>query len=583
MKIGKLKKYQQRGGVKVSIKKTENVFVPTDDPDIIIPHLFSNCDKVRLLSSGSSGFAFIMHLKPDSTIKLRSQTIDEVGNPLTQLDAADRWRFADKGLLMENYCVKISLVETTTTPFNLSLFYNNDQNDKKSGVSRKEAMDEVETQKKMHRASMSGTGVHGVFIPGVITDKFMIATEFETLARTFTNDTDTKAALAWIISTAKHYHYNIQVFCMELIQPDAPHAFTTFREFMNKAANSATHFPLDTVAVACKTAAAVISTFTKSSFWSYDTHGENIMTNGSSVFLLDFGRIYNIITSKLKIDRLLNKMLSDSSIKAYLPQFFGLAPGVSDDDKIKAAFNAIYDRYTDLDRSVIIRRFIIDSTVADDVRRVRSNIFEILILFALIDGMTNRYKYKNHGFQCIEYMYFIFRTANTFRTLDLFLQQCSSTLDGFETVRTALVTPNEIKKVNLNLNDIAHLLQGALVPNAAMGPARGPEEFGLPKSGVALTPEEDEFREAQNKIMQDEELARLIDAAKQEHPPGEIQLGPARSVRNTDSASLLRANKPYGGTIKFQVRRKRQRTTRRSYHRTRRRLRRGGNTTVKYK
>jgi hypothetical protein len=614
MKIGKLKKYQQRGGVKVSIKKTENVFVPTDDPDIIIPHLFSNCDNVRLLSSGSSGFAFIMHLKPDSTIKLRSQTVDEAGNPLTQLDAADRWRFVNKGLLMENCCVKISLVETTTTPFNLSLFYTNDQNDKKSGVSRKEAMDEVETQKKMHRASMSGTGVHGVFIPGVITDKFMIATEFETLARTFTNDTDTKTALAWIISAAKHYHYNIQVFCMELIQPDAPYAFTTFREFMNKAANSATHFPLDTVAVACKTAAAVISTFTKSSFWSYDTHGENIMTNGISVFLLDFGRIYNIIDSKSKIDNLLKKMLSDSSIKAYLPQFFGLAPGISDDN-IKATFNAIYNRYMDLERSVIIRRFIIDSTVADDIRRVRSNIFEILILFALIDGMTNRYKYKNPGFQCIEYMYFIFRTANTFRSLDLFLQQCSSTLDGFETVRTALalVTPNEIKKVNLNLNNIAHLLQGALVPSAEMGLARRSEDFGLPKSGVALTPEEKEYREAQNKIMQDEELARqrdaakqedppgeifleaqnkimqdeelarLIDAAKQEHPPGEIQLGPARSVRNTDRASLLRANKPYGGTIKFQVRRKRQRTRRRSYHSTRRRLRRGGNTTVKYK
>ena len=576
MKIGKLKKYQQRGGVKVSIKKTENVFVPTDDPDVIIPLLFSNCDNVRLLSSGSSGFAFIMHLKTDSTIKLRSQTIDEVGNPLPQSEAADRWRFVNKGLLMKNCCVKISLVETTTTPFNLSLFYKNDQNDKKSGVSRKEAMDEVETQKKMHRASMSGTGVHGVFIPGVITDKFMIATEFETLASTFTKDTDTKTALDWIISAAKNYDYKIQVFFMELIPPDAPHAFITFREFMNKAANSATHFPLDTVAVACKTAAAVISTFTKSSFWSYDTHGKNIMTNGSSVFLLDFGRIYNIIDSKSKIDNLLKKMLLDQSLnKASLLQFFGLSPGVSDDEikaEIKAAFNAIYDRYTDLDRSVIIRRFIIDSTVANDIRRVRSNIFEILILFALIDGMTNRYKYKNPGFQCIEYMYFIFRTANTFRTLDLFLQQCSSTLDGFETVRTALVTPNEIAEVNLNLNAIAHLLQGALVPNAAMGPARGPEEFGIPKYGVALTPEEAEYLDAQKRLMERDELDLKRKAMDSPSGEGEIELD-----------SVLKRAKPYGGTIKFQVRRKRQRTRRRSYHSTRRRLRRGGNTTVKYK
>jgi hypothetical protein len=561
MKIGKLKKYQQRGGVKVSIKKTENVFVPTDDPDIIIPHLFSNCDNVRLLSSGSSGFAFIMHLKPDSTIKLRSQTVDDVGNPLTQLDAADRWRFVNKGLLMENCCVKISLVETTTTPFNLSLFYKNDQNDqndKKSGVSRKEATYEVETQKKMHRASMSGTGVHGVFIPGVITHKFMIATEFETLASTFTKDEDTKKALDWIISAAENYDYKIQVFFMELIPPDAPNAFTTFREFMNKAAeaNPTIPFPPDTVAVACNTAAAVISTFTKSSFWSYDTHGENIMTNGISVFLLDFGRIYNIIDSKSKIDNLLKKMLSDSSIKAYLPQFFGLAPGISDDN-IKAAFNAIYNRYMDLERSVIIRRFIIDSTVADDIRRVRSNIFEILILFALIDGMTNSYKYKNPGFQCIEYMYFIFRTANTFRSLDLFLQQCSSTLDGFETVRTALVTRIEIAQVELNLNYIARLLQGALVPSAAMGHARTPEQFNLYKPGDALSPDETEYLEARKRLMDEGEL-ELDSESKRSKPSG-------------------------GGTIKFQVRRKRQRTRRRSYHSTHRRLRRGGNTTVKYK
>jgi hypothetical protein len=575
MKIGKLKKYQQRGGVKVSIKTTENVFVPTDDPDIIIPRLFSNCDKVRLLSSGSSGFAFIMHLKTDSTIKLRSQTIDEVGHPLPQSEAADRNRLVDKGLLMKNCCVKISLVDTATTPFNVSLFYKNDQNDKKSGVSSKEATYEVETQKIMHRASMSGTGVHGVFIPGVITHKFMIATEFETLASTFTKDTDTKTALDWIISAAKNYDYKIQVFFMELIPPDAPNAFTTFREFMNKAAaaNPTIPFPPDTVAVACKTATAVISTFTKSSFWSYDTHGENIMTNGSSVFLLDFGRIYNIITSKLKIDRLLDRMLLYKTLKkASLLQFFGLATGVSDDE-IKAAFNAIYGHYTHLDRSVIATRFIIDSTVADDIRRVRSNIFEILILFALIDGMTNRYTYENPGFQCIEYMYFIFRTADTFDTLDFFLEQCSSTLDGFRTVCQTLVPAINIGAVESNLDAIAYLLQGALVPSAAMGPARRPEEFNLPKLGDALSPDEAEYLEAQKRLMERYELDLKRKAMDLPSGEGEIELD-----------SVSKRSKPSGGgTIKFQVRRKRQRTRRRSYHSTRRRLRRGGNTTVKYK
>ena len=577
MKIGKLKKSQQRGGVKASIKTTGNRFVPTVDSKLIIPRLFSNCDTVRLLSSGSSGFAFIMHLQPDSTIKLRSQTLDEVGNPLTQLEAANRERFANKGLLMENCCVKISLVETSTTPFGTTLVYNKDQNDKKSGVSQKEATEEVKNQKRMHRTSMSGTGVHGVFIPGVITHDIMNATEFETLASTLTpRGADT--TLAWIITAAKNYDYNIQVFCMELIAPDAPHAFTTFREFMktDAAANPSIQFPLNTVDVACKTATAVISTFTKSSFWSYDTHGTNIMTNGIFVYLLDFGRIYNITDSKSKIDRLLQKMLSDKSLKkASLLQFFGLSPGVSNDE-IKAAFNAIYDRYTDPDRSVIARHFIIDRAVPDDISRVRSNIFEILILFALIDGMTNKYTYTNPGFQCIEYMYFVFRTAETFRTLDLFLQRCSSTLDGFRTVCTTLVPAINVGEVELNLNTIAGLLQGALVPSAAMGPARPAEQFELPKLGDTLSVDEVTYIKTRDQLMEDEELARKRDAAKQEQTPGDILGDDANHQQPKRSKYDL-----YGGTIKFQVRRKRQRTRRRSYHRTRRRLRRGGNTSVK--
>lgn len=576
MKIGKLKKSQQRGGVKASIKTTGNAFVPTVDSKLIIPRLFSNCDTVRLLSSGSSGFAFIMHLKTDSTIKLRSQTLDEVGNPLTQLEAANRERFANKGLLMENCCVKISLVETSTTPFGTTLVYNKDQ---KSGVSQKEATEEVKNQKRMHITSMSGTGVHGVFIPGVITHDIMNAKEFETLVGTLTPIGADTTTLDWIITAAKNYDYNIQVFCMELIAPDAPHAFTTFREFMktDAAANPSIQFPLNTVDVACKTATAVISTFTKSSFWSYDTHGTNIMTNGIFVYLLDFGRIYNITDSKPKIDRLLQKMLSDKSLKkASLLQFFGLSPGVSDDE-IKAAFNAIYDRYTDPDRSVIARHFIIDRAVPDDIIRVRSNIFEILILFALIDGMTNKYTYTNPGFQCIEYMYFVFRTAKTFHTLDLFLERCSSTLDGFRTVCTTLVLAINVGDVVSNLDAIARLLQGALVPSAAMGPARPAKQFDLPKLGDPLSVDEVTYIKTRDQLMEDKELARKRDAAEQEHTLGDILGDDANHQQPKRSKYDL-----YGGTIKFQVRRKRQRTRRRSYHRTRRRLRRGGNTTVKY-
>ena len=175
---------------------------------------------------------------------------------------------------------------------------------------------------------MSGTGVHGVFIPGVITHDIMNAAEFEKLAMTLPKG-DADTTLTWIIGSARMYNCNIQVFCMELIAPDAPHAFTTFREFKKTyaAANPSTQFPPNTVEVACKTATAVISTFTKSSFWSFDSHGNNIMTNGDIVFLLDLGRVYNIINSKSKIDRLLKKMLQiPPPHKANLVHFLDSSP-----------------------------------------------------------------------------------------------------------------------------------------------------------------------------------------------------------------------------------------------------------------
>lgn len=274
MKLKKLKKSHQHGGVKVSItfvKTTDNRFVPTTDPDIIIPRLFSNCDTVRLLSTGSSGFAFGMHLKPDSIIKLRSQTLDDFGTPLSQLDAADRDRLVDKGMSMENFCVKISLVKTDTTNKKHDLYYNGDE---KRGVTRKDATEEVENQRNIHEASMCATGVHGVFIPDAISDRIMDPADFNSLVTSLSLSgvaVESQAALKWILDNATRHGYHIQVFCMELIGgigvggvvAGGP-VFTSFRAFCAAAAAAAApfdYFPRAADEVACKIAAAVISTF----------------------------------------------------------------------------------------------------------------------------------------------------------------------------------------------------------------------------------------------------------------------------------------------------------------------------------
>ena len=262
------------------------------------------------------------------------------------------------------------------------------------------------------------------------------------------------------------------------------------------------------------------------------------MTNGDIVFLLDLGRVYNIINSKPKINELLEKMLLKQSLKASLVQFFGLPHGVSDDDVIKTAFYAIYNRYTDIARSTIAALFTIDPTVADDIVRVRSNIFEILALFALIDGITNEFKYQTDGFQCVEYMHRIFHTRSTFSSLEYFLSQCSSTLAGFEVVCNQRTAGFIIGPVISKLDAIAHLLQGALVPCAAMGAARTMGQFRHPKRDDPLSVGEIEHRAAQAKIMEEAEKVRQAHRVEQQQQQREQQQREQQQQQEAEDALL---------------------------------------------
>ena len=515
----KLKKINQRGGAKTSIKTTAGTFVPTVDSHLILPRLFENCDRFDTISTNSAtGFVFDMHLPPDSTIELRSQTIDENGGPLTQLEAATRSRYVNKGLRLSNCCAKISLVINihTNTWHKLTYLTHN-----KLSVTSAEASLEVENQKAMYRASMCGTGVHGVFMPDAITHEIMSPAKFEALVQSMNVSAgvvtvDSQTPLAWIIATAKAQRYSIQVFCMELIGSAGVGGggFTTFREFYNKivaASPPRTPFPPDAVAVACKAAAAVLSTFVKSLFWSYDTHGKNIMTNGFLLYLLDFGRVYHILKNEPYIKGLFTSLLAIPEFRTHLAQFFDVAATAdtaADTAAIQAAFNAIYDRYSVPDRAIVAGLFTIDPAVPGDIARVRSNIFEILALLTLIDGMTNHFKFSETRFQCYEYMHLVFHTKSTFDSLEDFLGKCASTLAGFSAVCTARAVPGIIGHVLSNLDIIAGLLQGALVPCAAMGPARRAEMFDLPPPGTPLSPDEIEYLKARDALMEEQEADR---------------------------------------------------------------------------
>lgn len=526
MRVKLTKNKQQRGGAKASVKTTTaGDFVPTVSSGTILRGLFDNCDEFKTISTSSStGFVFDMHLPPNSMIQLRSQTLGEDRNPLPQIESKDRARFVNTGLRLTNCCIKISLVRSFTSVGSHKLMYDAI---KKQSVTAADASNEVVNQKNMYKASICGAGVHGVFMPDAITHEIMNPDTFRALVQLMkTRDgvltTDSEKALDWIIENALG-KYNIQVFCMELIGSTGVGGggveFTTFREFYDNSvkalADPAIRFPPDAVAVACKVAAAVLSTFTKSSFWSYDTHGNNIMTNGLLsfllVYLLDFGRVYHILLNERDIKDFFTRLLNIPNIIPYLERFFGVAGGGTAAIRatIRAKFNDLYDKYKVRDRAIVAGFFTIDPAVPNDIARVRSNIFEILVLLTLIDGMTNLFTYEQRGFQCYEYMHLIFQTESTFVDLQSFVIKCSSTLAGF----SAKWAPDTVRQLTLNLDVIAGLLQGALVPCAAMGPPIAMNTLRLPPPGTPLSPDEIQYQKERAALMEQEEEARQAEAA----------------------------------------------------------------------
>ena len=558
MRVKLTKNKQQRGGAKASVKTTTaGDFVPTVSSGTILRGLFDNCDEFKTISTSSStGFVFDMHLPPNSMIQLRSQTLGEDRNPLPQIESKDRARFVNTGLRLTNCCIKISLVRSFTSVGSHKLMYDAI---KKQSVTAADASNEVVNQKNMYKASICGAGVHGVFMPDAITHEIMNPDTFRALvqrmkirAGVVVVTADSETALDWIIHNAAVGIYNIQVFCMELIGSmgvgGGGVGFTTFREFYDNSvkalADPAIRFPPDAVTVACKVAAAVLSTFIKSSFWSYDTHGNNIMTNGFLlyllVYLLDFGRVYHISLDESKIKDFFTKLLNISGFIPYLERFFGVAGGGGTAAiRIRAKFNAIYDRYNQPNRAIVAGLFTINSAVPNDIERVRSNIFEILVLLTLIDGMTNFFTYEQHGFQCYEYMHLIFQTESTFVDLQSFVIKCSSTLAGF----SAKWAPDTVRQLTSNLDVIAGLLQGALVPCAAMGPPIAMDTLRLPPPGTPLSPDEIQYRNERDALMEQEELDRQAAAAAagktaaQTGFDAEMQFDPADSASESPSSA----------------------------------------------
>ena len=506
----KKRRIQQKGGAAyVSI---DGLFRATMDSSTILSQLFMNCAGLRLLSDKTrTSFVFAMRLRqpPEATIQLRSLVIDNYGNPLPQSSSKHRDRNAESGLLMSECCIKVSLVRKDEGSIIESASAPLEYNGMKKGTElSKDVMEEAANQEYMYEASICGTGVAGVFIPDKITNQLISSDVFNGYCSSIPPvpgviPPEDRAALEWIITTARDRNFHIHVFCMELIGSlGVEGGFMSFEAFetQRKALAPSIPYPPDTVAVACKVAAAVLSTFTKSSFWSYDQHKHNIMTNGPNVYLLDFGRVYHILRDEDLLKRHFEQLLMESMyVRKPLAIFFGVSDHLKTDE-IRARFHFIYDKYKNPERGIIAQYLTLNRAEPDDIFRVSSNIFELLSFVALTDCLTKIYKYKSsNSLQCSGYMQYVFHTASAFNKEtrpngDIipgsmkFLTQFASTLEIFNAVSLQRGA-NIIGHVLENMTTIAMLLQDALVPCAEMGPPLETGEVRLPPPVMALSPE----------------------------------------------------------------------------------------------
>ncbi len=508
--MSKKRRIQQKGGA--AYVYIDGLFRATRDSSTILSQLFMNCAGLRLLSDETrTSFVFAMRLRqpPEATIQLRSLVIDNYGNPLSQSSSKHRDRNAESGLLMSECCIKVSLVRKDEGSIIESASAPLEYNGMKKGTEvSKDVMEEAAAQEYMYEASICGTGVAGVFIPDKITNQLISSDVFNEYYSSIPPvpeviSPEVRAALEWIITTARDRNFHIHVFCMELIGSlGVDGGFMSFDEFETqcKVLAPSISYPPDTVAVACKVAAAVLSTFTKSSFWSYDQHKRNIMTNGPNVYLLDFGRVYHILRDEDILKRYFEQLLMESMyVRKPLAAFFGVSDVVNTDE-IRRRFHFIYDKYKNPERGIIAQYLTLNQAVPDDIYRVSSNIFELLSFVALTDCLTKIYKYKStNSLQCSGYMQYVFRTASTFNKETLpngnvipgsmkFLTQFASTLDIFNAVSLKRGV-NLIGHVLENMTTIAMLLQDALVPCAEMGPPMETGDVRLPPPVMALSPE----------------------------------------------------------------------------------------------
>lgn len=531
-------KPKQHGGVKVSFRQPDGSYTVMHIDLQIIIAIFQNCIDTYLISASSaSGMVFGATLPPladNPGILLRSNQVNEDGTLRTQEQIADRERYVNDGLIVPNCCLKISFVET---PASSATSVNVDKH-KKQTCRQADLDNEVRVQNLMFLSSICGTTAPLTFTPDKIAATTMTASEFTDIVDAL----DTRYArhppphpphpnhhvgiemLHAISGAARANHLDIHIFVMELLTGE------TLRTIISKPTTT----PEQKRDACNNVAIAVIMTFLKSLFWSRDQHGDNAMISGGNTFTLDYGLMYHLLNDEGAIKKLLDKLLNSKTIVfTDVLKYFGVVilTGMTKTTakvEVRRIFDELYEKLKDVN----LKEQLLINPAADraaEIDRISGIVFQMLSFFALVDGLTNRYKHGEHHFQSMEYMEHVF-TQPALHSFEDFLSLCSIDLSTFG-------PPGSM--VRQNMGYIVERLQPSL---ACSGAARTVGEVRL--GPFSLSPGEIAHRQAIQQRAEDAAAAAAVEAIRMK------ELAVATSTKNSGRPrSRSREAQPDGGTV----------------------------------
>ena len=502
-------KHKQHGGVKVSFLQPDGSYTVMHIDLQIIKAIFQNCIDTYLISASSaSGMVFGATLPPlaDSPgILLRSNQVNEDGTLRTQEQIADRERYVNDGLIVPNCCLKISFVETPAS----SATSVNVGKHKKQTCRQADLDNEVRVQNLMFLSSICGTTAPLTFTPDKIAATTMTASEFTDIVDAL----DARYArhppphppphpnhrvgiemLHAISREARTKHLGIHIFVMELLTGE------TLRTIIRKPTTT----PEQKRDACNNVAIAVIMTFLKSLFWSRDQHGDNAMISGVNTFTLDYGLMYHLLNDEGAIKKLLDKLLNSKTIVfTDVLKYFGVVilTGMTKTTakvEVRRIFNELYEKLKDVN----LKEQLLINPAADraaEIDRISGIVFQMLSFFALVDGLTNRYKHGEHHFQSMEYMEHVF-TQPALHSFEDFLSLCSIDLSTFGPPGST---------VRQNMGYIVERLQPSL---ACSGAARTVGEVRL--GPFSLSPGEIAHRQAIQQRAEDAAAAAAVEAIR---------------------------------------------------------------------